>query len=108
MKPRGGQSPAERRARSRMRFLLQDRGLLRASRLTLKTQCGKPTCRCAEGKRHRARVVEQSKGGKTRMQTVPPASEAEIAQWIETFREVEALLEQLSDLYWETLQAKKR
>jgi len=108
MKHRGGQSPAERRARSRMRFLLQNRGVLRASLLTLKTRCGKPTCRCAEGKRHKARVVEQSKGGKTRMRTVPPAQEVEIAQWIETFREMEALLEQLSDAHWAKFLAKKR
>jgi hypothetical protein len=91
-----------------MRFLLQDRGLLRASLVTLKTRCGKPTCRCARGKRHPARVVEQSKGGKTRMRTVAPAQEAAIARWIETFREMEALLERLSDLHWEKFQAKKR
>lgn len=101
-------SERERRARSRLHFLIRDKGLLRASLLTLETRCGKPNCRCAQGERHQSRVVEQGKQGKTRMRTVPPAMEEEIEQWVGNWREVQQLLEDLSEVHWLKLEARKK
>ena len=108
MKHRTGQSEKERKARSRLHFLLRDKGLLRASLLTQKTGCGKPNCRCARGEKHLSTVVEQHNKGKTRMRTVRGKEVKEVEQWIENYREAKQLLEELSEAHWQKLEAKKR
>lgn len=108
MKHRTGQSEKERKARSRLHFLLRDKGLLRASLLTQKTGCGKPNCRCSRGEKHLSTVVEQHNKGKTRMRTVRGKEVKEVGQWIENYREARKLLEELSEAHWQKLEAKKR
>ena len=108
MKHRTGQSERERKARSRLHFLVRDKGLLRASMITLETKCGKPNCRCARGEKHLSTVVEQHRRGKTRMRTVSAKQEQELEQWIQNFREVQGLLEELSEIHWQKLYAKKK
>ena len=108
MKHRTRQSEKERKARSRLHFLIRDKGLLRASMITHKTKCGKPNCRCARGEKHRSTVVEQHRRGKTRMRTVSAEQEQKAQQWIENFREVQGLLEELSEIHWQKLYAKKK
>lgn len=46
------------------------RSLIKGSVYDLKTRCGKPSCVCAEGRRHSAMVVSWSEGGRTRMVTI--------------------------------------
>jgi hypothetical protein len=108
MKPRTGQSEKERKARSRLHFLLRSKGLLRGSLVTLKTKCGNPNCRCSRGEKHRSRVVEQHRGGKTRMRTVRPEQEEKVEQWIRNFREAQALLDELSEIHWQKLEEEKK
>ena len=108
MKHRTGQSEKERKARSRLHFLLRDKGLLRGSLVTLKTRCGNPNCRCAKGEKHVATVVEQHNQGKTRMRTVREQEVTEVEQWIENHREAKALIEELSEAHWRKLEARKK
>ena len=108
MKHRTGQSEKERKARSRLHFLLRDKGLLRASMISHQTKCGKANCRCAQGEKHRSTVVEQHRRGKTRMRTVSAKQEQELEQWIQNFREVQGLLEELSEIHWQKLEKHKR
>jgi len=108
MRHRGFRSDKERRIRSRIHYLIRDRGIMRASILTLVTRCGKPTCRCAQGERHMAKVVEQSRKGRTRMRTVRFEDEGEVKQWVRNFREVEGLIEELSEIHWGKLDKQKK
>ena len=100
-------SQKERNIRSRIHSILRNSDILRASILTLQTRCGKPTCRCAKGQKHRATVIEQSRKGKTRMRTIRPGQRREIEQWIQNWREIKALLEELSEIQWKKLEDKK-
>jgi gas vesicle protein len=103
-----GRTPKERRIRSRLHQLVRGQGVLHASLLTLKTKCGKPSCRCAKGEEHEAVVVEQSKQGKTRMRTVPPQLREEISAWVENWKEAQELWEELSELHWDKLADQKK
>jgi len=108
MKHRTGQSERERKARSRLHFLVRDQGLLRGSLVTQKTGCGKPNCRCSRGEKHLSTVVEQHRRGKTRMRTVRGEEVKEVELWIGNYREAKELLEELSEAHWQKLEAKKR
>ena len=108
MRHRGAQAEKERRIRSRMRFLLKSKGMLRGSLLTLETKCGKSGCRCARGEKHRLVVIEQSRRGKTRMRTVPAGLKREVEEWVRNYQEFRELLEALSELNWEKLEERKR
>lgn len=51
---------------------------LRGSVYELSTRCGKPSCVCQRGQRHRRWVFSESIGGRTRLRVVP---ESEIERW---------------------------
>ena len=101
------QSEGQRRCLSRLRRMLEDGEFLRASLIERQMVCGKPTCRCARGHKHRALYVGQSKNGKVRTTYVPPAWEARIRAWVEGRQQVDRLLEELSDLCWERLRQRQ-
>jgi len=58
------------RERELLKALVDCRSLLKGSVYELKTRCGKPSCACARGERHRAMVLSWSQGGKTKLMTV--------------------------------------
>ena len=53
-----------------LKALVDCRSLLKGSVYELRTRCGKPSCACARGERHRAMVLSWSQGGKTKLMTV--------------------------------------
>lgn len=98
-------SAQERAALSRLRQLLNEPGLLRASWVRMKNTCGKSCCRCHRHPRHRhiAWYVGQSKNGKPRMKCVPQHLRQEVQLWLGRYQEARKLLEQVSDEYWQRL-----
>ena len=96
------QSPAEREARSRLRLLLNEPGLLRASLIHMKRRCGNPSCRCAKAKRywHLSWYIGQSSGGRRRMKFIPEELVSEVEAWVECYRKAYKLLDQVSDENW--------
>lgn len=107
MKHRGGWSKEERRIRSRLHTLIGRSGVLRASILTLERRCGNPNCRCARGQLHKSLVIEQHRRGRTRMRTVRPEQKEQVEQWVESWMEVKALMDDLSEIHWEKLEKHK-
>lgn len=105
-------SPKERQARSRLKLLLQEPGILRASLIEMKRRCGNPCCRCAKAKRywHLSWYAGQSRGGKKRMKYIPEELVAEVRLWVERHQEVRRLLDEVSDENWSHLlrRAKRR
>lgn len=95
----------ERAALSRLRQILNQSGLLRASWVKMMNTCGKSSCRCAANKRHRhiSWYVSQSKNGKPRMKCIPRERLDEVRAWLSRHQEARELLEQVSDQYWERL-----
>ena len=108
MKHRKNMTKKEREIRSKIHYFIENKGILRASILNIETKCGKKTCKCAAGQKHTAIVVEQSHKGKTKMRTVPKKNREQIRQWVDSYREITGLLEQLSEIHWQKLQQMKK
>jgi hypothetical protein len=96
------QSAQERTALSRLRQILGEPGLLRASWVKMKHPCGRPSCRCAKAKRHwhLSWYVSQSQKGRPRMKCVPQEQLEEVRRWVSRYQEARSLLARIGDLYW--------
>lgn len=105
LKPRSHLSPLERDAIARLHQLLNEPGFLRASFVRMRRRCGKETCRCGRDKRHRheSTYVIQRHQGKPRMQHLGMDQEEQVRHWVERYRQAKALLNKVSDLYWQQL-----
>lgn len=95
-------SPKERQARSRLRQLLNEPGLLRASLIEMKRRCGNASCRCAKAKRywHLSWYIGQSSKGSNRMKYIPEGLMPEVSLWVERYQEARKLLDEVSDESW--------
>jgi hypothetical protein len=101
-------SAEERRILSRLHKVLNIPGLMRGNLVQMRRKCGKPGCRCRNGKDlHVSWYVSQSRNGKPHMLYVPKEWEKRVRSFTERHREVRQLLEQLSEIYWERLQQRR-
>ncbi len=102
-------SRAERDLRSRLTKLLHSNGIIRGSLAFRERICGKPGCRCVtKGKKHPGLYLVVSEEGKYRQVFVPKAFEDDIRQWVESYAEARALLEEISKLHHEKLRKREK
>ena len=66
--------------------MLRARTFLRGSVYELKTRCGKPTCACRRGERHRRWVLSESLQGRKRLRVVPQDRMEAWRRWAENSR----------------------
>jgi hypothetical protein len=92
-------SQREREARSRANQLLRGAGLLHGYLSTRFQTCGKKTCRCARGEKHRAFVLVIREKGETTQIPVPKDLEPTVRLWVEQDRELRDLLKEISDFH---------
>jgi len=105
---RSHRSAEEREIVSQLHQVLNQPGLMRATPVRTQRRCGKPRCRCADGKHlHRSLYVSQSRRGRPYMRCVPKQWEERVRGWIERHQCVRALLERLSQLYWRRLEERE-
>ena len=67
--------------------VLYHQDLLRGSVYELSTRCGKPSCACNQGERHRRWVLSESREGRTRMRVVPLDRLALWKKWSASYRQ---------------------
>lgn len=90
-------SAPERAVRSRLlRLLGQPRPLLRASLVTMRRRCGKPSCRCARGQPHVSLYLAARLGRRRQMIFIPRQLEDPVRQWVGDGQQAQAALDQLS------------
>lgn len=105
--PRTTFPSAERRRRSRIAQLAHSSRLLRGT-LSIRSQtCGKTTCRCARGELHVSLYLVQSHHGKPRQLYVPKEWEDRVRRAVKNYQELQALVEELSELEWKRLTDRK-
>ena len=99
-------STKERAARSRLRQILQESGLIRATWVRLHRPCGGAGCHCAKGKKrwHEGWSISQSQKGKLRRKSIPKHLKDEVELWLKQYWEARKLLDQISDEYWTRLE----
>ena len=105
---RASLSAAERSFRSRLAQLATTQWFLRGN-LSLRTRrCGKPHCHCAtQNPGHTSLYLVQSHHGKLRQICVPQSWEARVRQAVADYRQMQRLIEEVSELEWKRLRARK-
>jgi len=71
-----------------VRPFFSDKPVIRGSVYELKRKCGKPGCKCAQGKLHSCMVVSASEKGKTRLNVIPQGFLVEIQGKVRRYQEL--------------------
>jgi hypothetical protein len=97
MTSRTHRSPEERAARSRAVQLLADQPVLRGALVLQHRSCGKAYCRCQKGQKHPALYLcTRYRDQRVRLY-IPPALHDKVRAAIETGRQIDDLIDQVSD-----------
>jgi hypothetical protein len=83
---------------SRLKRVAVAKPILMATLAEVRRVCGKPTCRCRRGFKHRACQLTFRDQGKTRAMYVPVDFTEEVRSWIEEHHKLQALLREISEL----------
>ena len=108
MKPRNHRATAERHARSRLAQLITEQPFLRGSLVEGSRCCGKPTCRCRRGHRHRSLYLAVRHRGQRALLYVPRALEDTVRQWVDNGRSIMRQLQALHQQQLEQLLQRKQ
>ena len=101
-------SVGERSLRSRIAQLTTSERFLRGSLSERSGKCGKPNCHCASGEGHRSLYLVQSHAGELRQWCVPKALHDPVRQAVGEYQEIQRLVNEVSELEWKRLLARKR
>lgn len=101
-------SSQERAFRSRLAKMVHEEPMVHATLNPRLVTCGNPGCRCARGERHPALYLVFRREGRVHQVFVPASLEAQVRQWVATDRTVRSLLDEVSRLTLERLEALKR
>ena len=98
----------ERGFRSRIAQLASGQWFLRGTLSQRSGKCGKPNCHCAKGELHQSLYLVQSQGGKPRQICVPQLWQQRVRQAVNDYRQMQQLIEEVSELEWKRLRERKR
>ena len=71
--------------------------MLRASLVEMARTCGKENCKCQQGEKHVSLYLSALVGKKRKMIYVPRSWEERIKRWVESYREADAFIGQISN-----------
>jgi hypothetical protein len=108
MSQRAQRSAPERHARSRLAQLITQQPFLRGSVVEHARSCGKPTCRCRHGQRHRSLYLATRLHGQRALLYIPRALEETVRQWVHNGRSLAQQLQTLHDQQLEQLLQRKQ
>src|ERR1039457_4127153 len=100
-------SAAERNFRSRIAQLASGQWFLRGTLSERSSKGGKPNCHCANGELHQSVYLVQSHAGRLRQICVPKPWRERVRQAVNDYREMQRLIEEVSELEWKRLRERK-
>lgn len=102
--------PGDRVLYSRLHQVLQQPGLILGSLVTMRRTCGKATCHCRKGPRHRHRSLYLAVrlGRRRRLLYVPPEWESRVTEWIGRYDDIRGLLGKISESFVQRLVRRER
>ena len=83
---------------SRLQRVAAAKPILMATLAEVGKVCGKPSCRCRRGFKHRACQLTYQDQGKTHALYVPVDFTEEVRSWIEEYHKLQRLLREISQL----------
>lgn len=110
MKPeiqRNKMTAQERHLRNRAAQLLDGAGFLHGTLVERHQRCGRPTCHCVDGERHRALVLTVRHEGQAEQIYIPHHLEATVRRWVDQDHAVRDLLAELANLHAEKVRELK-
>jgi len=81
-----------------------DKPLIKGSVYELKTKCGKPGCKCAQGELHHRMVVSASEKGKTKLRAIPHGFLVEVQTKVRRYQELRRVRARLIEVHKKMLQ----
>jgi len=103
---RSAMTQIERESRSQLKPYISWKEFIRATPTLRKQTCGKPNCKCQKGEKHTCLVLTRSHRGHLEQLYIPKSKEAMVREWVNNYRAVKELVEQISSSYWERLRKK--
>jgi hypothetical protein len=77
--------------------LLSVPSVLRGSLIRLRRKCGKPNCRCFQGKPHASPALSYSQRGTTKILTLPPNQVPQVRTALKRYHQNQQRLERQAD-----------
>lgn len=108
MPSRSQRSGKERDARSRAVQQVSTQPLLRGSLVVMRRKCGKSSCHCHEGELHPSLYLAVRANNKRTMIYIPSALEETVRSWVQNGRQVDELLDFVSQQCLEQLLEQKQ
>ena len=108
MASRSQRSNKERDARSRAVQQVSSNPLLRGSLVVMRRKCGKPGCHCEQGEKHASLYLAVRANDERTMIYIPPVLEETVRQWVQNGRQVDELLDFVSEQCLEQLLEQKQ
>ena len=108
MNHRSHRPAPERHARSRLAQLISEQPFLRGSLVQRARSCGKPTCRCQQGRLHRSLYLATRHNGRRALLYVPRALEPIVREWVQNGRSLSQQLQDLHQLQLDQLLQRKQ
>lgn len=96
-----------RRRRSRIAQIAGSERLVRGTLSLRNVTCGNPGCRCASGQTHPSLYLVQTQKGKLRQLYIPKHLEARVRKAVEDYKELQRLMEELSEQEWKLLKQRE-
>jgi hypothetical protein len=99
-----------RRRKALLRRLPSLEAVLRGSLIERYKRCGKPGCKCAEGRGHGPKYylsISQT-GGKPEMDYIPHDRQAQVEEYLTNYRKTREILEELCAISRELLRRRER
>ncbi|MBW2569913.1 MAG: hypothetical protein JRE47_11260 [Deltaproteobacteria bacterium] len=81
-----------------------DKPVIKGSVYELKTKCGKPGCKCANGELHHSMVVSASEKGKTKLRAIPHGFLVEVQTKVRHYQELRRVRVRLIEVHKKMLQ----
>jgi len=100
-------SAEERKFRSQLAQLIDQRGMLRGTLLLRRRVCGKPTCKCARGAKHESLYLIIREGGRRRHVFIPRDWEGVVRQWAADYRRAKGLMDEICRLHCEKVRRRQ-
>ncbi len=99
-----------RRRRTLLRRLPPLEAVLRGSLIERYKRCGKPGCKCAQGRGHGPKyyLSVSRTGARPEMDYVPQAHQEQVAQYLANYRRIREILEELCAINRELLRRRER
>jgi hypothetical protein len=99
-----------RRRKTLLRKLPSLEAILRGSLIERYKRCGKPGCKCADGPGHGPKYyLSVSKpGGRPQMDYVPQDSKQKAEEYLENYRKIKIILEELCEISRELLRRREK